>query len=176
MGNGNTSSWELMDLDVRMLLVGVRRRTRHRIARLLSGYRVDEPRLLAWNRLAWKLLSLQLLTWKCLAWKLLSWQLLAWHWLLDTRQRLLHPRLIKTRRLLHIRIRSVNNPAALTVLLLPLLLLKLLGLLAGLFLPDLLVKFLAEPPRLILCVVHCPLIVALTESVKEILCLRRRRY
>jgi len=171
MGNGNTSSWELMDLDVRMLLVGVSGSTRHRIAWLLSGYRVDEPRLLAWHRLAWKLLSWQLLAWKCLAWKLLS-----WHWLLDTWQRLLHPRLIKTRRLLHIRIRSINNPAALTVLLLPLILLKLLGLLAGLFLPDLLVKFLAEPPRLILCVVHCPLIVALTESVKEILCLRRRRY
>lgn len=161
MSNGNTSSWELMDLDVRMLLVRVRWSTRHRIAWLLSGYRVDEPRLLAWHRLAWILLS---------------WQLLAWHLLLDTGQRLLHPRLIKTRRLLHIRIRSINNPAALTVLLLPLLLLKLLGLLAGLFLPDLLVKFLAEPPRLILCVVHCPLIVALTESVKEILCLRRRRY
>jgi len=87
MGNGNTSSRELMDLDVRMLLVGVRWSTRHRIAWLLSGYRVDEPRLLAWHRLAWKLLS---------------WQLLTWHWLLDTWQRLLHPRLIKTRRLLQI--------------------------------------------------------------------------
>ena len=102
MGNGNTSSWELVDLDVWMLLVGVRWSTRHRIAWLLSGYRVDEPRLLAWHRLAWKLLSRQLLAWKCLAWKLLSWQLLAWHWLLDTWQRLLHPRLIKTRRLLQI--------------------------------------------------------------------------